>query len=288
MFRRTAAFLLPVAAVSAPASAQPTPQAAVEALLAAEREFSRRAASRRPIEGIEAMFAQDVVVPTRQGLVSGRDAVRAAWRASGNYAGRHAQWRPIRGGISADGRHGFTFGYLEIAGAERPRRRYLAYWVKRPEGWRVVAYRQGFQESEPPIGPLPPSLPARMATASSAPPAAHARSLSAAEQAFSDRAQQVGLRAAFTEFGRPDAMNMGQSNFRIGNEAIGQSFREASTSPVAWSADRVIVASSGDLGVTIGTIRPNGPVPEGQPASVPFFTIWRRDDPGQPWRYIAE
>ena len=28
--------------------------------------------------------------------------------------------------------------------------------------------------------------------------------------------------------------------------------------------------------------------PAGQPASIPFFTVWKRDAPNQPWRYIAE
>ena len=59
-------------------------------------------------------------------------------------------------------------------------------------------------------------------------------------------------------------------------------------SPVSWSADDVLVAPSGDFGVTFGMIRPNGPPPEGQPAAIPFFTIWMRDGPDQPWRYVAE
>jgi hypothetical protein len=49
----------------------------------------------------------------------------------------------------------------------------------------------------------------------------------------------------------------------------------------------VIVASSGDLGVTIGMIHPNTPR-AGQPANFPFFTIWRRANPTAPWRYVAE
>ena len=48
------------------------------------------------------------------------------------------------------------------------------------------------------------------------------------------------------------------------------------------------VASSGDLGVSIGTIHPNHPDANGQSNSFPFFTVWRRDGPNAPWRYIAE
>jgi hypothetical protein len=60
-------------------------------------------------------------------------------------------------------------------------------------------------------------------------------------------------------------------------------------SSVSWAPDRgVIVASSGDLGVTIGTIVVNEPDSTGARQSFPFFTVWRRAGPDQPWRYVAE
>jgi len=118
----------------------------------------------------------------------------------------------------------------------------------------------------------------------------HQASLAAAEQAFSDRAQRVGLRAAFREFGREDAMNMSEGpSIAIGLDAITAHLPEGeTTSPLRWRTERSYAASSGDLGVSIGTIHANGPAPEGRPATIPFFTIWRRDGPDQPWRYIAE
>ena len=51
-----------------------------------------------------------------------------------------------------------------------------------------------------------------------------------------------------------------------------------------WLVER-FAASSGDLGVSIGIIRPNDPK---ETQSFPFFTVWRRDGPDKPWRYIAE
>ena len=59
-------------------------------------------------------------------------------------------------------------------------------------------------------------------------------------------------------------------------------------SPVRWATERSFVASSGDLGVSIGTIRTNRPGADGRPDDFPFFTVWRRDRPDAPWRYIAE
>jgi hypothetical protein len=50
----------------------------------------------------------------------------------------------------------------------------------------------------------------------------------------------------------------------------------------------VLVAPSGDLGISFGMIRPNQAPPPGQPAATPFFTIWMRDGPGDPWLYVAE
>jgi hypothetical protein len=121
------------------------------------------------------------------------------------------------------------------------------------------------------------------------------RELSAAEKAFSDEAQNIGLAAAFTKWGSPTAVNMGGPNsagYVVGPEAIGKSVgagAPGTTSPVEWSTDVAIAASSGDLGVSFGYIRPtarpaDGSTPQGQP----FFTIWHRASPAGPWRYIAE
>ena len=35
-------------------------------------------------------------------------------------------------------------------------------------------------------------------------------------------------------------------------------------------------------------IRPNDPPKAGEPEGFPFFTVWKREGPDQPWRYIAE
>jgi hypothetical protein len=79
------------------------------------------------------------------------------------------------------------------------------------------------------------------------------------------------------------------AGFIVGSDAIGRAVGDGTpttSSPVSWAADhRVFVASSGDLGVTLGYIRSNEK--KDQPP-VPFFTIWRRETPASPWRYIAE
>lgn len=284
--------------LAGPAFARPR-QAEVEQLLAADRAFSA-AAARAPTaaDGLAPMLDAEVVMPVPgpgPGFATGRDAVLAAFRDSPAFREGRLSWAPIRGGVSADGLHGFTYGYLTLTGGDpaRRNRKYLAYWIRRPVGWRVVVYRQlPRAPGAVPTAMLPPSLPAFAARATTRRAAieAHRASLHAAEQAFSDRAQGIGLRAAFREYGRADAMNMGGPGpIAVGLDAVTAGFPEGeTTSPVSWGTERSFIASSGDLGVSIGIIRANGPVPEGQSARFPFFTIWRRDRPGAPWRYVAE
>jgi len=287
----TAFFLL-----AGPAAAQ-IAQAKVDALLAADRAFSAAAAGApTAADALAAMFDAEIVAPVPpRGLVAGRDAVVAALRAAPGFGEPGISWAPVRGGISADGSQGFTFGFLTLAAGDpaRRERKYLAYWVRRPQGWRVVTWRAiPRQPGAVSTAMLAPSLPGFAARARSDARLieAHRTSLAAAERAFSDRAQIVGLRVAFREYGREDAMNMySGAGFSLGLDAVTANFdANETTSPVSWSTERSFVASSGDLGVSIGTIRANRPGAEGRPDSFPFFTIWRRDAPDAPWRYVAE
>jgi ketosteroid isomerase-like protein len=290
--RLTIAFSVAVSVAGA-AVAQ-TPQAALDELLGTERSLSQAAEKLSPADGIASMIADDGLLFSRQGPVRGRAAAAASLAANPINKGTHASWHSIRGGISADGQQGFTLGYLDVDGGDpkTAHRRYLAYWVRKSEGWRVAALKQILRPAEEAqVATQPPVIPAQAAAPDAAKIAAHKASLIATEKAFSDRSQTVGLMQAFQENGRQDAIHVnGPKGFAIGLKAIGENFAEGPQGPstINWSADDAIVASSGDLGVTLGNIRSNGPPPEGQPASVPFFTVWMRDNPSQPWRYIAE
>jgi ketosteroid isomerase-like protein len=278
-----------------------TPQAAVDDLLAADRAFSAAASQTDAISAIAAMLAADVTMPAPRGqFARGPSAVAETLRPTLGNTGARVHWTPVRGGVSADVQQGFTFGYMTL---RRPDTaavplKYLAYWVKQPSGWRVAAYKVTRRpQGDVSLAMMQPALPARLVspTADLATIAKHYESLIVAEGAFSDRAQQIGLGPAFVENGSADAMNMGGANsasFVIGSDAIGRSIGAGApqpTSPVTWGADRAIVASSGDLGVTFGVIRPNAPPPDAaRPAGFSFFTVWRRPHPTDPWRYVAE
>ena len=278
-----------------------TPLGAVDGLLQADRDFAKWGVTIPAVDAISSMFADDVMVPAPGNvLVHGKGKAIEALKANPDNLTGRVEWAPIRGGISADGTHGFTFGYLTLTKADKSTMplKYLAYWIKGPDGWRIAAYRrrprpEGTVSTEMMRPSVPGAASLEPMPADASRVKAFGESLSAAEQAFSDEAQKIGIAAAFARNGSSDAVNMGgpkDVGFVLGSEAIGRSVGEGSPtdrSEVVWSADRVLVAPSGDLGITFGMIRILQPK-AGQPAAVPFFTIWRRDSPSQPWRYIAE
>lgn len=291
--------ILAAACAPAPLATPASPLAAIDELLAADRGFGAAARSLDGVESLAATFDDGIILPAQARFAEGKAAAVAALRENPQNAASRLEWSPIRGGISADGEHGFTFGFMtQRAGDSTHTLKYLAYWVKRPQGWRVLTLRRRRAAGGPRDSTVrAPSLPEHLvAPVRGAGHDAELRaSLAAAEQAFSDTAQVVGLQVAFERFGRSDAVNLGgtgASDFVYGSPAIGQAVGAATAgqpSPVSWRADHaVVVASSGDLGVTFGYIRPNAPDPRRPPGGAPFFTIWRRDSPSSPWRYIAE
>jgi hypothetical protein len=281
-----------------------SPQAAVDELLAADRAFAAAAATRTLVDALGAMFADEVAMPAPPGrIATGRAAAIEALRSNPENAASTVTWSPVRGGISADARHGFTFGYMTVTRPDGTRvpNKYLTYWVRQPDGWRAAAYKRvPAGEGEPRRDLMPPALPARLVAPSTDTAAIerHRQSLDAAERAFSDEAQRIGVGPAFAKHGSADAVNVGgptRPDFLLGADAIGRDIGtnvpivtdHPSKSPIAWAPDRVIVSTSGDLGVTIGMIRSHRPA-EGQPAAFPFFTVWRRVTTSEPWKYVAE
>lgn len=276
----------------------PSPSSVVEELLQADRSFSAAGEQKDAVAALSAMFADDVVAGVPGGtFTASKPQLIEALRSNPDSLTSRASWAPIRGGVSGDGRHGFTFGYMTVHkkdGSTAPWK-YLAYWIRGQDGWRVAAYRRRPRPAgEVRLAMMPPSLPVVLVPASSdtAVIETYRRSLAAAEKSFSDEAQKVGLGAAFTRFGHADAINMGgpkDIEFVVGSANIGRSVGEGTptdSSPVVWAADhKVLVASSGDLGITFGFIRST--TATDQPPT-PFFTIWRRASSTDPWRYIAE
>ena len=269
---------------------------AVNKLLEADRGFSASGAERPVIESIPRMFADDVIMPVPGNrFAEGREAAIEAMRANPDNLTGRVTWAPVRGGISTDGQHGFTFGFMTLRRADGTTvpLKYLAYWTRQRDGWKISAYkRRGRPAGDVSLEMMAPSLPSRIIPTTATASPEMIEGLKRTEGEFSAEAQKIGIGPAFAKYGSADAMNMGGPNdagFVIGNEAISRSVGAGSSpgaSPVSWGADRAIVSPRGDLGVTFGMIRPNDPAKPG-PGN-PFFTIWRRASPEAPWRYIAE
>jgi hypothetical protein len=274
-----------------------TPQQIADELLAADRAFSAAGAKTDLISGLSAMFAADVAMPAPGGIAYGSQKAIEALRSNNANAGATATWTPARVAISTDGFHGFTAGFMTITradGSVNPAK-YLAYWEKQKDGWRVRAYKRApAKEAAPETNVtylLPPRIMVSMLT-----PAKYERDLESllnAEKSFAAAAQEIGLGPAFKEYGSAEAINLGGGGipgFVWGNDKIAVAVSEnqpAAGSSVNWGPEKAIIAITGDFGVTIGYITPNKPGPDGKtPPSQPFFTIWRKE--AGVWRYIAE
>lgn len=275
-----------------------TPRQIADELLAADRAFAAASAKTDLITGLSAMFAPDVAMPAPGGVANGSQKAIDALRSNQANTGATATWTPARVALSRDGFHGFTAGFMTITradGSVNPAK-YLAYWEKQKDGWRVRAYKRTPAKEAAPETKVSYLLPKERMVSMLTPEKfdRDLQSLLNVEKSFAAEAQTIGLGAAFKKYGSPDAINLGGPGipgFVWGNEAIAVAVGQnepATGSSVNWAPEKAIVAISGDFGVTIGYITPNKPGPEGKmPPGLPFFTIWRRDADGV-WRYIAE
>ena len=274
-----------------------SPALVAEELLGVDRAFSAASATTDLITGITSMFGPATIMPARPRLVVGRDAIARALREDTANATSRAVWAPIRAGISADGEHGFTLGYMTVtrANGSTVPMKYLSYWIRENGAWRVRTFsRGGRADGDVSLAVRPPVLPRRMVAPrnDSAILDAMADEVWAIEVAFSDDATAQGIVKAFEDFGTEESYNMGgrgAAEWRVGSKSIAQGVGGDGSAPApTWIPSYAGAASSGDLGYTAGiiTFRPapgsNDPV-----VLYPYVTVWHRVT-GGPWRYIAE
>jgi hypothetical protein len=292
------ALIASIGCVSGSSLLQTRTASTVDDLLAADRGFAAASESRDLVTGISAMFADDVSMPypIRQMALTAAAATQALRSVKEN-EGARASWVPVGAGVSRDGSQGFTFGFMTVTRADRQRvpLKYMSYWVRGSNGWRVVAYKRAARGAGAETAAAIRFAPS---DASEAAPSASEfsitqQSLDSTERQFSIDAQQIGLEQAFRQYGSADAVNMGgatDTGFIIGADSIARHVGgggPTTASPVRWAPERVIVAGSGDLGVSIGWITSNT-ASAGTAPRFPFFTVWRRRSRSEGWRYVAE
>ncbi|HET8624088.1 MAG TPA: nuclear transport factor 2 family protein [Gemmatimonadales bacterium] len=277
---------------------QPAPATAARELMAADRDFSRTSGGTDLVTGITRMFAPDVVMVAPSGIVRGAAEAEVALRSNPDNPRSRVTWIPIRGGVSADGEHGFTYGYMTMTrpdGSELPGK-YVAYWRRTAEGWRVAAYKRAIRAAGPvTLDERAPAVPRAPASPNALESVRYTAELQQVEREFS-RAAQNGFAAAFRKYAAPDAAHIGGGNdasFLFGPDAISRPLGDPAPPGVTttWEAADALAAASGDLGVTIGSITTATTATDSTEArrdNRPYFTIWRRDSPAAPWRFVVE
>ncbi|HEX5004729.1 MAG TPA: nuclear transport factor 2 family protein, partial [Gemmatimonadales bacterium] len=157
-------------------------------LLATDSGFAAAGRDLPVVEALAPMLADDVEMPAPGGFIMGRDSVLKALKANPLNTTAHFHWTPVRVGVSADGRQGFTFGYGSVVSGDSTATplKYLAYWVKGSGGWHAVAYKRGRASGPADPTPMDAALPPNLVAAETDPARIEAfrQSLDTAERAF--------------------------------------------------------------------------------------------------------
>lgn len=209
---RASLLLAAVLACAAPRAPQRSAQSTASAddLVAADRALGSSSASSSMLDALGTAFADDVTMPDGpRGFAEGRASVLAAIGRDTLAATSRVRWAPVRAGVSGDGSHGFTMGFMEVQRADGTRvpQRYLAYWVRDAAGWRMRVLRRSPRPAGAVDLAFAGALSAPTSTVSLGAEALATRraELAATERAFSDSSQTIGLGEAFAFFGHEAA-----------------------------------------------------------------------------------
>lgn len=290
---------LPVQSPAAPpAAARPTSPARAAArasLVATDRAHAARS-GRSLIVGFPTALDRDVILLYPDApIVRSRAAAESLLHALPEAARRTLRWRPARVELAADGLRGYTLGYgTATRGDSSEPVRYLAYWRRTPAGaWHVAAWVLASGGAAPPL-PSACAIPERGLERAGTSDA----ELRAADSTFSARSAHDGAGAAFVAVAAADALTLsGSPGMTCGPAAIEARLGALGPGALVWAPTDADVASSGDLGMSVGTatvrtgltLSPTQPGPPSySPASYSkYLTIWRRGRDGV-WRFVAD
>ena len=200
------------------------------------------------------------------------------------------RWETMRAESSADGRDGYTVerGFVTADLGEGVREvpaLFLIYWRMRPEsGWKVLSFVYNIRA---PDSSRLVALDGANGEASAPPSTGSAdqSQLLEIDRAFAKTAEERGVGVAFGEFAAPNALVLDDGHPRVGPAAARQAFTFPQGETLTWSPTRAAIATSGDLGLTIGdgTYR----TASGQSFHSKYLSIWKRQPDGS-WRYAAD
>lgn len=283
---KTLSMLIPAALLASaiPSAAQVDLNAARESLRAADHAASAAAETRGLIGGLVPHLADsaDVLIPGAV-LVRGRDAAVAVIRSS-QFADTRMKLEPVRVDVSADGRSGYTYGgATRLAADSSSPARYIAYWTREGADWKIAAFH--FNLSPEPVTPPPagffPDPPASAAAVSGVDVAAALEQMMQADRDFAALAMAQNPGVAFGTWAAPDGALLGGE---YGPEAIRTAFAGGGGT-LEWGPVAGGMATSGDLGYTVGTAVRRGP--DGRVGYTKYLTVWRRQPNGE-WRWVVD
>jgi ketosteroid isomerase-like protein len=275
-----------------------------EELFAADAEHTAQIARLGPVDGlVRSMRGNVLYLAADIDLVKGKHDVRAVLEAAEPDPSRTTLKRMLAGGdVSADGRFGFTFGWLERtapvpSGTATTFGTYVSTW-EREDGddeFRVSAYytrvslsphlpiREGFPLLFGGAGaggvPNPGSLEAQK------------RSLIRTDADFAALSVATNVSIAFPANAASLVMPFGRNFFfLLGSQEVTDFYAGATPDEVlSWTPLFAGSSKSGDLGFTVGTAVDTITHPDGKVDRFfsKYLTLWARQADGA-WKFIAD
>jgi ketosteroid isomerase-like protein len=213
------------------------------------------------------------------------DVIRTSWQAS-------------RADVSASADFGYTFGWttqtttqpdgtLEVLHGK-----YTNVWRRKGRKWNLIVHaRTRAVAIEPTPTPADfPLLPSGRHCVEPQKPRAALAGAFAADTAFAELSMSSGEEEAFFSYAAPDAVLLGAGlPIVIGPEAIGALYAgDPPEDTLDWAPVDGAVASTGDLGFTIG----EATITDGEPTGdtlyySKYLTLWQKQDDGE-WLYIGD
>ena len=243
------------ALVAIPGLAEVDRQAALNAVVAAEKAFAKAAEKGTRAAFLE-VLAEDSVV-----MVPGPLPGRATWE------GRPVRpsllsWYPVAADVSLAGDLGYTTGPWEL----RPKGKedtnvlhgfYTSFWRRQADGSYKVLLDGGISTPVPPPAAVEVKIgkanPAKVETPPQVEEARGKFTILSADRAFAKAAAARGTAAAYAGFLAEDSRLHREGAVPVASKAKILEALKTQTAKMTWAPVQARVASSGDLGYSLGT-----------------------------------
>jgi ketosteroid isomerase-like protein len=251
-------------------------------------------------EGFLAVADSDLVfLAPGQNILHGKPAVRDYLQAVDPEGATRFAWGLTRADVGASGRFGYTFGWTTVTttavdGTETTTHgKYANLWRRGGGGWRLIAHART-RDVAIEVTPAPPDFPlfpdsGFRCLVPEAPSAALAAELDA-DRDFAALSMASGEADAFGSYAAADAVLLGAGlPLIIGPADIAALYADdPPEDTLDWAPVGGAVASTGELGYTVGEAVYTDSEPGGDTRYYSkYVTIWEKQADGA-WRYIAD